>query len=85
MQETQSRLTEEFSAVARYYCDITWGKALVPLGSLLILASDDLGAYIMIPISRSSQVLTLLPQSNQPQYLKFLQQIKPFLLLWKSQ
>ena len=27
-QETQSRLTEEFSAVARDYCDITWGKAL---------------------------------------------------------
>ena len=28
MQETQSRLTEEFSTVARDYCDITWGKAL---------------------------------------------------------
>ena len=28
VQETQSRLTEEFSAVARDYCDITWGKAL---------------------------------------------------------
>ena len=27
VQETQSRLTEEFSAVARDYCDITWGKA----------------------------------------------------------
>ena len=39
----------------------------------------------MIPTSKSSQVLTLLPQSNQSQYLKFLQQIKPFLLLWKSQ
>ena len=39
----------------------------------------------MIPISRRSQVLTLLPQSNQPQYLKSLQQIKLFLLLWKSQ
>ena len=34
---------------------------------------------------KSSQVLNLLPQSNQPQYLKFLQRIKPFLLLWKSQ
>ena len=55
------------------------------LGSLLIPASDGLRAYIMIPISRRSQVLTLLPQSNQPQYLKSLQQIKPFLLLWKSQ
>ena len=28
VQKTQSRLTEEFSAVARDYCDITWGKAL---------------------------------------------------------
>ena len=26
VQETQSRLTEEFSAVTRGYCDITWGK-----------------------------------------------------------
>ena len=32
MQETQSRLTEEFSAVARDYCDITWGKALDATG-----------------------------------------------------
>ena len=60
-------------------------KPLMPLGSLLIPASDGLKAYIMIPISRRSQVLTLLPQSNQPQYLKSLQLIKPFLLLWKSQ
>ena len=28
VQETQSRLTEEFSAVAKDYYDITWGKAL---------------------------------------------------------
>ena len=28
VQEIQSRLTEEFSAVARDYCNITWGKAL---------------------------------------------------------
>ena len=27
VQETQGRLTEEFSAVARDYCDISWGKA----------------------------------------------------------
>ena len=32
MQETQSRLTEEFSTVARDYCDITWGKALDAAG-----------------------------------------------------
>ena len=32
VQETQSRLTEEFFAVARDYCDITWGKALDATG-----------------------------------------------------
>ena len=32
VQETQSRLTQEFSAVARDYCDITWGKALDAAG-----------------------------------------------------
>ena len=32
IQETQSRLTEEFSFVARDYCDITWGKALDAAG-----------------------------------------------------
>ena len=28
MEETQARLIEEFYAVARDYCDISWGKAL---------------------------------------------------------
>ena len=28
MQETQSKLTEEFSTVVRDYCDITWEKTL---------------------------------------------------------
>ena len=32
VQETQSRLTEEFSSVARDYYDITWGKALDAAG-----------------------------------------------------
>ena len=39
VHETQSRLIEEFSTVARDYCDITWGKALdaagVPADSVL--------------------------------------------------
>ena len=39
VQETQSRLTKEFSAVARDYCDITWGKALDVAG---ILADSSL-------------------------------------------
>ena len=32
MEETQARLTEEFSAVAKDYCDISWGKALDATG-----------------------------------------------------
>ena len=32
MEETQSRLTEEFASVARDYCDVTWGKALDAAG-----------------------------------------------------
>ena len=32
VQETRSRLTKEFSSVARDYCDITWGKAFDAAG-----------------------------------------------------
>ena len=32
VQKTQGKLTEEFSAVARDYCDISWGKALYVAG-----------------------------------------------------
>ena len=32
VQETQGRLTEEFSVVASDYCDIFWGKALDVIG-----------------------------------------------------
>ena len=32
VQETQSKLTKEFSAVARDYCDISWGQALDVVG-----------------------------------------------------
>ena len=35
MEEAQARLTEEFSAVARDYCDISWGKALDAAGILV--------------------------------------------------
>ena len=34
MEETQARLTKELSAVARDYCDISWGKALDVAGVL---------------------------------------------------
>ena len=32
VQETQGRLTEEFFAVTRDYCDISWGKAFDAAG-----------------------------------------------------
>ena len=32
MEETQARLTKEFSAIVRDYCDISWGKALNATG-----------------------------------------------------
>ena len=32
VQKTQSRLIEDFSSIARNYCDITWGKALDAAG-----------------------------------------------------
>ena len=32
MEETQARLTKEFFAVVRDYCDISWGKALDVVG-----------------------------------------------------
>ena len=32
IEETQARLTEEFFAIARDYCDISWGKALDAVG-----------------------------------------------------
>ena len=34
VEETQARLTEEFSVVVRDYCDISWGKALDVAGVL---------------------------------------------------
>ena len=32
VEETQARLTKEFSAIVRDYCDISWGKALDVVG-----------------------------------------------------
>ena len=32
VEETQARLTKEFFAVVRDYCDISWGKALDVVG-----------------------------------------------------
>ena len=37
IEETQARLTEELSAICREYCDISWAKPLMLLGSLWTL------------------------------------------------
>ena len=39
VEETQAKLTEEFSVVCRDYCDISWGKALDVAG---VLVDSDL-------------------------------------------
>ena len=39
VEETQARLTEEFSSVCREYCGISWGKALDVVG---VLVNSDL-------------------------------------------
>ena len=76
VQETQSRLTKEFSSVARDYCDITWEKALDATG---VPANSSLRR------PESSQPRHLLLQSSQPWHLKPLQQVRLLQLLWKSQ
>ena len=79
------RLTEEFSAVAKDYYDITWDKALdaagIPVDSSLrrpesIYYDSDIRE---LPGSGS------LPQNNLPKCLRLPQQIKPLLPLWKFQ
>ena len=85
MQETQSRLNEEFSTVARDYCDITWGKALdaagVPADSSLrrpesIYYDSDIQE---LPGSGSP------PQEQPAQVFKAPAADQALLLLWKSQ
>ena len=63
MEETQARLTEEFSAVARDYCDIFWGKALnaagIPAGSGL---RQPESIYYDLDIRELSNPSSSLPQ-----------------------
>ena len=66
VQKTQNRLTEEFSTVARDYCDITWGKALDAAG---VPADSSLRRPESIHYDSDIQELPgsdSPPQSNRP-------------------
>ena len=60
VQETQSRLTEEFSAIARDYYNITWEKALDAAG---VLADSSLRRPESVYYDPDIQAL---PSSNSP-------------------
>ena len=63
MEEIQARLTEEFSAVARDYCDISWDKALDVAG---VLADSGLrqleSIYYHLEIRKLSDPSSSLPK-----------------------
>ena len=67
MQETQGRLTEEFSTVTRDYCDISWGKALDVAG---ITADSDVrrleSIYYDPEICELSDPKSSLPEQTTP-------------------
>ena len=67
VQETQGRLTEEFSAVARDYCDISWSKALdvagVPADSSL---RQPESIYYDLDIRELSDPNSSIPEQTAP-------------------
>ena len=67
VQETQGRLTEEFSTVTRDYCDISWGKALDVAG---VTADSDLrrleSIYYDPEIRELSDPNSSLPEQTTP-------------------
>ena len=85
VEETQARLTEEFSAVDRGYCDIFWGKTLNVAG---VLADSGLRRPESIyynPRFTSSQILIPLSLNKPPKCLSYQKWTKSLLLLWKFQ
>ena len=85
VEETQARLIEEFSAVARDYCDISWGKALVVAG---VLADSGLrwleSIYYDLEIREFSDPNSSLPeQAAQVSELPKVDQVPP--AHWKFQ
>ena len=80
MEETQARLTEEFSAVARDYCDISWGKALNVTG---VPADSGLRRPESIYYHPEIRELSDPTLSKPPKCLRCPKWIKSLLLLWK--
>ena len=82
MEEIQARLIEEFSAVARDYCDISWGKALDVAG---VLADSGLrrpeSIYYDLEIRELSDPNSSLPeQAAQVSEMPKVDQVPPALL-----
>ena len=85
MEETQARLTEEFSVVCRDYCDISWGKALDVVG---VPADSDLRRLESIyydPKIRELSDLNFSLLEQAAQVSKLPRWTKSLLLLWKFQ
>ena len=85
VEETQTKLTEEFSAVAKDYCDISWGKALDVAG---VPTDSGLRRPESIYYNQrfaSSQILIPLSLNKPPKCLSYQKWTKSLLLLWKFQ
>ena len=82
MEETQARLTKEFSAVCRDYCDISWGKAFDVVG---VPMDSDLRQPESIYYDPEIQVLTPFTLNKPLKYLRSQRQTKSLLLPWKLQ
>ena len=65
VEETQARLTEEFSVVARDYCDISWGKAFDVVG---VPADSGLRRPVTQRFA-SSQILIPFSLNKPPKFL----------------
>ena len=85
VEETQARLTEEFSVVCRDYCDISWGKALNVAG---VPVDSDLrrpeSIYYDLEIRELSGLTP--PTLDKPvKYLRSQRRTKSLLPPWKFQ
>ena len=85
VEETQARLIEEFSAVARDYCDISWGKALDVAGVPVDSGLRRPESIYYNQRFTSSQILIPLSLNKPPKCLSYQKWTKSLLLLWKFQ
>ena len=73
VEETQARLTEEFSAVCKDYCDISWGKALDVAG---VPADSDLRRSESIYYDLEIRELPSFDSSHPEQAIQISAQLK---------